>query len=77
MRISVILLILLLLVGNVGNAVSVDSSKGKKILANAYQDFAALDQYHLDVIITSLIPYQNICYILLLITAAICKQSQC
>ncbi len=59
MRISVILLILLLLVGNVGNAVSVDSSKGKKILANAYQDFAALDQYHLDVIITSLIPYQN------------------
>ena len=59
MRISAILLILLLLVSNVCNAVAADSGKGKKLLANTYQDLATLDRYHLDIIITSLIPYQN------------------
>lgn len=59
MRISVILLILLLVASPVCNAISSDSVKAKEILANTYQNLEKLDRYHLDIVVTALLPLQD------------------
>ena len=59
MRISAILLILLLFASPVCNAVSPDSVKAKEILANTYQNLEKLDRYHLDIVVTALLPLKD------------------